>query len=401
MDQQPGDFRLVATTFYGLEEVLSKELLRLGARDIEVHKRSVSFTGDKGFIYKANFCLRTALRIVKPLITFNITDGDDLAAQSKAIDWETYFKVDQSFAVDVVMNSEMFANSMFPALKVKDGIVDYFRDKTGKRPDVDKENPDIYIYVHIFKDRCTIALDTSGEPLFKRGYRKDSDVAPMSEVLAAGLVMLSGWERHKTLVDFMCGSGTIMIEAALIAGDIPPGCFREKFAFQSWPDYDEELFEKITESALGRIRETDGYIYGCDRLERVVEKAVKNITAANVDDMIKIKTCDFRDLTPPESKGMVIINPPYGERLMVRELERLYAAIGDHLKTNYQGWTAWIISSWNDASKHIGLHPSKKITLYNGPLECKFLKYDLYEGSKKLKKQEGKFSSESGALNSE
>jgi putative N6-adenine-specific DNA methylase len=381
---EPGEeYRLVATTFYGLEEVLSKELLRLGARDIEVHKRSVSFTGDKGFIYKANFSLRTALRILKPIQTLTIANGDDLHLAAKAINWSDYFQVDQSFAVDVVMNSELFANSMFPALKVKDGIVDYFRDKTGRRPDVNKEDPDIYIYVHIFKDRCTIALDTSGQPLFKRGYRTDSDVAPMSEVLAAGLVMLSGWERHKPLVDFMCGSGTILIEAGLIAADIPPGCFREKFAFQSWPDYDEELYETITASALGRIRENDGYMYGCDRLERVVEKAIRNITAANVDDMIKIKTCDFRDFVPPENKGMVIINPPYGERLMVRELEKLYASIGDHLKTNYQGWTAWIISSWSDAAKHIGLHPSKKITLYNGPLECKFLKYDLYEGSRK------------------
>jgi putative N6-adenine-specific DNA methylase len=390
MEENADESRLVATTFFGLEEVLSKELLHLGARDIEVHKRSVSFTGDKGFIYKANFCLRTALRILKPLITFNITGGEDLSAQAKAIDWGTYFGVDQSFAVDVVMNSELFANSMFPALKVKDGVVDYFRDKTGKRPDVNKEDPDIYIYAHIFKDRCTIALDTSGSPLFKRGYRQDSDIAPMSEVLAAGLVLLSGWERHKPLVDFMCGSGTILIEAALIASDIPPGCFRKKFAFQNWPDYDEELFETITASALGRIRETDGYIYGCDRIERVVEKAINNITNANVDDMIKIKTSDFRDYTPPENKGMVIINPPYGERLMVRELEKLYESIGDHLKTNYKGWTAWIISSWSDAAKHIGLHPSKKITLYNGPLECKFLKYDLYEGSRKPSKQEGK-----------
>lgn len=383
------EFRLVATTFYGLEDVLAKELLRLGARDIEVHKRSVSFTGDKGFIYKANFSLRTALRILKPLITFNIENGDELSAQAKTIEWSTYFNVDQSFVVDVVMNSELFANSMFPALKIKDGIVDYFRDKTGKRPDVDKENPDIYIYAHIFKNRCTIALDTSGQPLFKRGYRVDSDIAPMSEVLAAGLVMLSGWERHQPLVDFMCGSGTILIEAALIAADIPPGCFRKSYAFQNWPDYDEELYETITSAALGRIRDNDGYIYGCDRIERVIEKAKNNITAANVDDMIKVKTCDFRDLKPPEGRGVVIINPPYGERLMVSELARLYESIGDHLKAHYQGYTAWIISSWAMAAKHIGLHPSKKITLYNGPLECKFLRYDLYEGSRKPSRQEG------------
>jgi putative N6-adenine-specific DNA methylase len=387
MSKEGEDIKLVATTFHGLEEVLAKELLRLGARDIEVHKRSVSFTGDKGFIYKANFCLRTALRILKPLATFTITDGNDLSVQAKAVEWDQYFGVDKSFVVDVVMNSELFANSMFPALKIKDGVVDYFRDKTGRRPDINKENPDIYIYAHIFKDRCTLAMDTSGEPLFKRGYRQDADAAPMSEVLAAGLVLISGWERHQPLVDFMCGSGTIPIEAALIAADIPPGCFRKKYAFQNWPDYDEALFEMISDAAMARIRENDGYIYGCDRQERAIDKAILNITAANVDDMIKVKTCDFRDFIPPPGRGVVIINPPYGERLQVNELSRLYESIGDHLKKNYQGYTAWIISTWQGAPKHIGLHASRKITLYNGPLECRLLKYELYDGSKKIKKQ--------------
>lgn len=394
MSNTTEEYSLVATTFHGLEDVLAKELLRLGARDIEVHKRSVSFTGDKGFIYKLNFCLRTALRVLRPLITFTVNSPEELHAQAKQIEWSNYFNVDQSFAVDVVMNSELFANSMFPGLKIKDGIVDYFREKTTKRPDVNKEDPDIYIYAHIFKDRCTIALDTSGEPLFKRGYRQDTEAAPMSEVLAAGLVMLSGWERHLPLVDFMCGSGTILIEAALIAADIPPGCFRKKYAFQSWPDYDEALFETISESALARIRDNDGYIYGCDRMERAVEKAKLNITAANVDDMIKVKTSDFRDFVPPAGRGVVIVNPPYGERLQVDELSKFYESIGDHIKKNYQGYTVWIISPWSGAPKNIGLHASKKITLYNGPLECRFMKYDIYDGSKKAKYQNSEDSSE-------
>jgi putative N6-adenine-specific DNA methylase len=381
------EFKLVATTFFGLEEVLSKELLRLGAKEIEVHKRSVSFVGDLGFIYKSNYSLRTALRILKPLASFSITDGDSLYNEIKKINWTEIFNADQTFVVDVVMNSELFANSMYPGLKIKDGIVDYFRDLTGNRPGINKERPDIYIYAHIFKEKCTIALDSSGEPLYKRGYRLQTDAAPMSEVLAAGLVMLSGWQSHKPLVDFMCGSGTILIEAALLAADVPPGTFRESFAFMKWPDYDAGLFDLIKNSALQRIKETDGYIYGCDRVERTIEKAKANIVAANVDDMIKVRTSDFRDYPAPEKKGMVIINPPYGEKLMVRELEKLYQSIGDHLKLNYEGFTAWIISSWPGAVKNIGLHPSRKITLYNGPLECKFLKYDLYEGSRKTKKQ--------------
>ncbi len=382
-----GELKLVATTFHGLEEVLAGELQKLGARDIEQHNRSVSFTGDLGFIYKANFCLRTALRVLLPISTFNITDAESLYTSAKAIEWSDYFEVDQSFVIDCVMNSDLFANSMFPSLKIKDAIVDYFRDKEGRRPNIDKENPDIYIYAHLSREKCMLFMDTSGEPLFKRGYRQDVGQAPMSECLAAGLVLLSGWEPHKPLVDFMCGSGTILTEAALIAGNIPPGTFRERFAFQSWPGYDATLFETIKESAISRIKDMDGYIYGCDRNERVIEKAFTNITNANVDDMIKIRTCDFRDFTPPEQKGVIIINPPYGEKMFNDELAVLYKMIGDKLKKNYQGWTAWIISSYADTIKSIGLHTSRKITLYNGPLECKFLKYELYEGSKKLKKQ--------------
>ena len=382
-----GDLRLVATTFHGLEEVLSAELLRLGARDIENHNRSVSFTGDLGFIYKANLCLRTALRVLLPVSSFTITDPESLYTNVKSIDWSNYFSVNQSFVIDCVMNSDKFANSMFPSLKIKDAIADFFRDKEGKRPSVDKENPDIYIYAHISREKCMLFMDTSGEPLFKRGYKKEVGQAPMSECLAAGLVLLSGWEPHKTLVDFMCGSGTILIEAALIAGNIPPGIFREKFAFQNWNNYNEDQYKIIKDGAISHIKEMDGYLYGCDRNERVIEKAIENITNANVDDMIRIKTSDFRDFTPPEHKGVIIINPPYGEKMFKEEVATLYKMIGDHLKKNYQGWTAWIISSYPDTIKAIGLHNTRKITLYNGPLECKFLKYDLYEGSKKLKKQ--------------
>lgn len=380
------DYKMVATTMAGLEEVLDAELKKSGAREIQSHNRAVSFIGDKGFMYKANFSLRSALRILKSLHTFSISNAEDLYNEVKKMDWEQYISLDKTFSFDCVLNSDLFLNSQFPSLKAKDAIADYFRDKYGKRPNVDKENPDVLIQLHIFKNQCTVSLDSSGESLHKRGYRAEADRAPISEVLAAGLVLLSGWDKKSTLVDFMCGSGTILIEAALLAANIPPGYFREHFGFETWSDYDEALFKTIRESAIERISEQDFFLYGCDVSALAVEKARENATAANVDDVLKIVKRDFKEMDPPATSGTVIINPPYGEKITGENLGRLYKDIGDVLKQRYKGYTAWIITSNKEAAKQIGLHASRKFTLFNGGLECKFMRFELYEGSKKQSK---------------
>ncbi len=380
------DFKMVATTLAGLEEVLAAELLKLGARQIQNHTRAVSFLGDKGFMYKANFCLRTAMRVLKPISIFSIQDADQLYNEIKKMDWEQYITLNKTFAIDCVLNSDLFLNSQFPSLKSKDAIADYFRDKFGKRPNVDKENPDVLIQIHIFKNQCTVSLDSSGESLHKRGYRESADRAPVSEVLAAGLVLLSGWDKKSTLVDFMCGSGTILIEAALIAANIPPGFYRQSFGFESWIDFDENLFDKIKQSAIDRISEQDFFLYGCDISKTAIEKAHENATDARVDDVLKITKRDFREMEAPSPGGMVIINPPYGEKMTDENLEQLYKDIGSVLKKKYNGYIAWVITSNQEAAKQIGLHASRKITVFNGGLECKYLRFELYEGSKKLSK---------------
>ncbi len=377
------DFKMVATTMAGLEEVLATELKKLGARTIETHTRAVSFVGDKGFMYKANFSLRTALRVLKTLHTFKINDAENLYTEVKKMNWEDYLDNDKTFAIDCILNSELFLNSQFPSLKAKDAIADFFRDKYGKRPNVNKENPDVLIQLHIFKDQCTVSLDSSAESLHKRGYRAEADVAPLSEVLAAGLVMLSGWDQKTTLVDFMCGSGTILIEAALLAANVPPGYFRTSFGFETWKDFDADLFETIKQSAIERISEQDFFLYGCDNSARAVDKAHENATSAKVDDVLKIAQRDFKEMNPPSPKGTIIINPPYGEKIKLEALGELYKEIGDTLKKKYQGYTAWIITSNKEAAKQIGLHASRKVTVFNGGLECKFMRFELYEGSKK------------------
>lgn len=380
------EFKLVATTLAGLEEVLAAEIKKLGAKEIQTHTRAVSFLGDKGFMYKANFCLRTAMRVLKSIHSFSIKDADQLYAEVKKMNWEQYLSLDKTFAIDCVLNSDLFLNSQFPSLKAKDAIADYFRDKLGKRPNVDKENPDVLIQLHIFKNQCTVSLDSSGESLHKRGYREAADRAPISEVLAAGLVILSGWDKKTTLVDFMCGSGTILIEAALLAANIPPGYYRKYFGFEKWSDYDEALFEIIKQGAIDRINEQDFFLYGCDISRTAVEKAHENATAARVDDVLKITKRDFREMEAPLSNGMVIINPPYGEKITDENIGQLYKDIGDVLKKNYKGYTAWIITSNKEAAKQIGLHASRKVTVFNGGLECKYLRFELYEGSKKQSK---------------
>jgi putative N6-adenine-specific DNA methylase len=374
-------FKMLAKTFAGLEEVLADELRSIGAEDVKILRRAVSFKGDTELLYKANFCVRTALRILKPIAEFKIKWRDDLYRGTKKINWEKYISTGKTIAVDSIAQSELFMNSMFVSLKVKDAIVDQFRAKTGKRPSVDTDNPDLKINVHLMGDKCTISLDSSGESLHKRGYRVGQTEAPINEVLAAGLILLSGWDGKSNFMDPMCGSGTLLIEAAMIGYGVPPGMYRPSFGFESWADFDKELFEKIYNSDYEK--DFAGTIFGSDLLSANVSIAMANIKNAGFQKKIQLQCHDFATLRPPFESGIIITNPPYGERLMPKAVTSLYTMMGDSLKARYAGFRAWIISSSKEGLKSIGLRSSKRITLYNGALECSYRSFDLFKGSGK------------------
>lgn len=381
-----GDFEMKVTTFFGLEEILAKELQQLGGKNIVPFKRGVSVTGDIGFLYKANLCLHTALKVIVPVVKFTANNELELYTHIKSIPWEEFISNTDSLMVEGVTNSEIFTHSLFVSQKVKDGIVDRFRERTGKRPDVDLVRPILKLYVHIYKNEVSINIDSSGDPLYKRGYRADINEAPMKEVLAAGLVKLSGWEKHLLLVDGMCGAGTIAIEAALWANHIPPGYYRNNFGFMLWRNYNETLYDTIFESAVNKIREEPVEIIANDIDAPTLKKALNNTKNAKVDDVVRCQQSSFFDMSPSRQGGVVILNPPYGERLPVAEITALYKEIGDKLKKDFQNFNAWIITSNPEAIKSVGLRPSRKIQIYNGALECRYLKYELYGGSKKAVK---------------
>ena len=383
------DFKMIAKTIFGLEETLAGELSRLGAKDVEIHNRAVSFVGDKGFMYKANLCLRTALRILVPIETFTVVNEQSLYDSMQSINWEDYMNVNDTLAIDTVLNSELFTHSQFISQKAKDAIVDQFRAKHNDRPNVDLDKPTIRINLHIFRDVCTVSLDSSGESLHKRGYRDKTNLAPINEVLAAGLVMLSGWDKRTNFIDPMCGSGTILVEAALYANNIPPGYFREDFGFMRWQKimpFEEELWDIIFDAAINKITNHEQKIIGGEISPNVTKKAKENIKLAKVDDVVTIRNCDMKDFEVPAGRGVVVINPPYGERMVKDNIEELYKMMGDTFKQKFAGYTCWILSSNLEAFKHVGLRPTRKITLFNGQLECKFLKYEIYEGTKKIHK---------------
>lgn len=385
--EHTGDFEIKVTTFFGLEEILAKELQALGGRDISVFKRGASVTGDAGFLYKLNLCTHTALKVLVPIAKFKAANEHELYAGIHSLPWEKFIGTTDSLMVESVVNSDAFTHSLFVSQKVKDGIVDRFREKTGKRPDVDLIRPVFKLYVHIFRDEVSLSIDSSGDPLYKRGYRADINEAPMKEVLAAGLVKLSGWERHLQLIDGMCGAGTIAIEAALWANNIPPGYYRNDFGFMRWRNYDENLYGKIFDSAVSRIKEDKVDIIANDIDGPTVKKARGNTKEAKVDDVVRCTQGSFFDMKPERGGGVIILNPPYGERMPVEEIEKLYKEIGNKLKRDFGGYNAWIITSSAEAVKSVGLHPSKRIQVYNGALECRFLKYELYSGSKKASRQ--------------
>ncbi len=371
--------RLTATTYAGLEEVLAEELINLGADEVEVLRRAVRFKGDDEMICRANYSLRTALRILVPIKTFKVFKADDLYHQASKIKWEDYFSIDQTFAVQATVFSELFANSMFASLRLKDAIVDRFRRATGKRPSVGVEHPDILVNLHLANESCTISLDSSGESLHKRGYRTGNHEAPISEVLAAGLLKLSGWTTHESITDPMCGSGTILIEAAMMARNILPGELGRRYSFQSWKNFSPELFRKVKDET--DHRETDFFLYGSDISRKSIDLASRNAEKAQVDDLIRLKVADFRSLEKKADSSFLIFNPPYGERLKPGD-DAFYTMIGERLKHAFTGSQAWIIST-GSCFKSIGLKPARKIPVFNGPLECSFRKFELYPGSKK------------------
>lgn len=374
--------QLVAITYAGLEEVLAEELVSLGADEVQAIRRAVSFRGDLEMIYRANYTLRTALRILVPLKTFKIFRVDDLYHQASKIHWEDYFEPNQTFAVQGNVFSGLFRNSMFASLKLKDAIVDRFRRVFNKRPYVDTAKPDVLINLHLANNSCTVSLDSSGDSLHKRGYRTGNHEAPISEVLAAGLLKLSRWNGRESLTDPMCGSGTIVIEAAMMARQIMPGEIGRTYAFQHWKNYRSDLFEKLKKEYTHRSPAF--LIYGSDSSRKSIDLAIENSIKASVADVIELEVADFRTLEKKADSSFLLFNPPYGERLKPGD-DEFYAMIGERLKHTFNASEAWIIST-RSCFKTIGLKPARKIPLYNGALECSFRKFELYKGSRKTNK---------------
>ncbi len=381
------NFKMVAKTMFGFEEILAKEIRNLGCMNVTEGIRSVTFEGDTGFMYKANLCLRTAIKIIKPIHTFSVRNEDELYKKIYAIEWSEFLSLDTTFAIDTTVNSDNFTHSLYVSQKVKDAIVDKFRDRDGSRPNVDVKTPDVRINIHINDEFCTVSLDSSGRSLHHRGYRTATNIAPINEVLAAGLLLLSGWDGQCDFLDPMCGSGTLLTEAAMIACNIPANINRKGFAFEKWHDFDQDLYDKILEVSLNKAREFHHKIVGYDKAPSAVRKAQDNIENANLSEYISVERKNFFKTEKfTENKLHMVFNPPYGERLSL-DMEEFYAAIGDTLKQNYPGTEAWFITSNLDALKHVGLRTSKKIKVFNSHLESRLVKYVMYEGSKKAKHQ--------------
>ncbi len=382
------EFELIAKTFMGLEPVLAKELTQLGANNVQIGRRMVSFTGDKEMMYRANFQLHTAIRILKPIAKFKARSADEVYEEVKKIDWSKYIEKGKTFSVDSVVYSEEFRNSRFVTYKVKDAIVDQFRENTGTRPNISVSNPDIRLNIHIAEADATLSLDSSGESLHRRGYRQESVEAPLNEVLAAGMILMTGWRGETDFIDPMCGSGTLLVEAALIAHNMSPGIFRKEFAFEKWPDFDAELFDTIYNDDT-QEREFTHHIYGYDIDMKAVNTARLNVRAAGLSKDITIENADFKDFTQPKEKSLLVVNPPYGERISTPNLLNTYKMIGERLKHAFMGNEAWVLSYREECFEAIGLKPSIKIPVYNGSLECEFRKYAIFDGTMKDFRKEG------------
>lgn len=382
------EFELIAKTFQGLEDILAKELMDLGANNIQIGRRMVSFTGDKEMMYRANFALRTAIRILKPIKHFRAKSADEVYEAVQKIDWTQYLTNDTTFAVDSVVFSTEFRHSKFVAYKVKDAIVDQMREKTGNRPNIRITNPDLQLHIHVAEYDCTLSLDSSGESLHRRGYRQKQVEAPLNEVLAAGIILMTGWKGETDFIDPMCGSGTFPIEAGLIARNMAPGLFRKGYAFEKWPDFDQDLLDRIYNDD-SQEREFTHHIYGYDNNRQAVEIATDNVRAAGLSKDINIKLQDFKDFTQPAEKSIIVMNPPYGERISSPDLLGLYRMIGTQLKHQFEGNEAWVLTYREECFEQIGLKPSLKTPLYNGSLECELRKYQMFSGKYNDARAEG------------
>lgn len=372
-------FEMVAKTLYGLEDILAGELTALGAQEVETGRRMVSFKGDKELLYKANFHCRTALRILKPVYHFKAKNADEVYEQVKSVEWNKYMDVKTTFAIDSVIYSEDFNHTKFVAYRTKDAVADYFLEKEGKRPSVRVNNPDLYINIHISHNDCTLSIDSSGESLHKRGYRVSQTEAPLNEVLAAGMIMKTGWQGESNFIDPMCGSGTLLIEAVMIALNIAPGVYRKEFAFEKWNDFDQELFDRIYNDD-SQEREFKFKVYGSDISPKAIEIARENIRGAGLGRYIDLKTMPFQQYQEAPRPGVLVTNPPYGERISTRDLLGLYEMIGERLKHVFTGYNAWIVSYQEECFDKIGLRPSAKYKVMNGSLECEYRQYEIFEG---------------------
>ena len=382
------EFKMIAKTMAGLEDVLAEELIGLGANNLEIGKRMVSFEGDLALMYKANIQCRTALRILRPVYEFKAKTTDDIYKKVKAMNWFEHLTENSTFAIDAITFSDYFTHSKFVAYRVKDAIADYFMQRTEKRPSVNVENPDLLINFHIAHDKCTLSFDSSGESLHKRGYRVAQTEAPLNEVLAAGMILKTGWRGGSDFIDPMCGSGTLLIEAAMIAMNVPPGIYRQNFAFEKWKNFNADLFETIYNDDSGE-REFKHKIYGSDISSEAIAIAAKNVKNAGLDKSIDLKVMPFESYTEaPSENAILVTNPPYGERIKPEDLFGLYENIGERLKHVFMGYSAWILSYKKECFDKIGLKPSKKIQLVNGSLQCEFRKYDIFAGKKYPKKED-------------
>jgi putative N6-adenine-specific DNA methylase len=383
---QKEKFELTASTLFGLENVLAEELKALGAEGIEVQNRAVKFLSDDELLYKANIQLRTALRVLKPIARFKARDQYALYKNIKRIKWEEFLNLHHTFLIKPVVFSPHFRHSKFAAQKTKDAIVDRFRERFNKRPSVALENPDIPINLHIAGENVTVSLDSSGAPLNQRGYRKSGGDAPLNEVLAAGMIKLSNWDAKSTFIDPMCGSGTLLIEAGMMALNIPPNINRNEFPFMNWQNFDRKLWKELTADVKSNILSTEQVkvkIIGSDINLQQLETTQKNVHKAGLNKLIKLRNKSFSEFIVPASKGILLFNPPYGQRLRLKQIEAFYAEIGNILKNKWTGFDAWILSCNDFANKSFGLKPAKKIKLFNGQLDCRFLNFPLFEGSRK------------------
>lgn len=386
--RQDEKFEIVAKTFSGLEDVLADELTALGAENVEPGLRMVSFCGDKAMLYRANLCLRSALRVLKPIYKFSAADTDELYDIVRGWQWEQVLSPDKTFSIDTTVYSDVFTNSRYVTYRVKDAIADYFSERFGRRPSIRLSAADVRINVHIAGTRVTVSLDSSGEPLNRRGYRVATVEAPLNEVLAAGLILKTGWRGDSDFVDPMCGSGTLLIEAALIAANINPGIFRDHFAFETWDDFDRDLFEEIYNDD-SRERPFAHKIYGGDILPAAVAAARANVRNARLGSMIEVEHRALDSWTEPPLEGVMVTNPPYGERLRPDDIHGLYHTLGRMLKFHFTGYHAWVLGYDEDNFREIGLKPSLKYPVLNGNLECSFNEYVIFEGKYDAFRAEG------------